>query len=416
MSRAKGSLAAPTITNSDGEEQCPICKTLRYMNRNMKFLINKCYHPLCNNCVDRLFENGPNQCPYVHCNLTLRKRQFREPTFADLDVEREVDIRRRVVAIFNQPQDDFEDLRAYNDYLDMVESLTMDLVYGSDAAHATAEEKLKIWEDQNGDTIVRNRRQGERQREQIQKHLAAEQKAAAARRAEAQQQEDAERRAKAVQREAALDALASAPIGNGNKVLLKKRGQERAEAAAEREAAALRRATAAASGEFTIKGLKKRPDAAAIAAARAAIDEERGPYNPFGKVDLKPSRYALLGAYKNNHINMARTDNKVLAGGYRFPEYYSRALFEAFAGLAVFVADEKETKVVGLDFGAVVSAEAGMAADEDAVMRGGGVMRRPADRDGDVSMTDAAAVAAPPPKSRQQHSAPTTAMDVTGSF
>ncbi|KAJ4414328.1 TFIIH/NER complex subunit [Gnomoniopsis sp. IMI 355080] len=387
-----GGLAAPTTTtNADGEEQCPICKTLRYMNPTMVFLINTCYHPLCNNCVDRLFENGPNQCPYVNCHLTLRKRAFRTPTFADLTVEREVDIRRRVAAVFNKTEADFESLRDYNDYLDMVESLTMDLVYGDDRAHRAADTKLRAWEDEHRAEIERNRRQGERAREQTKKHFAAEQKAAAARRAEAAKLEEEERREKARQREEDLDMLASAPQGMANKVLLKKRGQERAEAAAEREAAALRRAAAAASGEFTIKGLKKKPTATAVSAV-----EDSGPYAPFGNVNLRPSRYTVQDRYKNEILDGLRSDPAQLAGGYSFAEYYSRALFEAFAGLAVFVADEKgqdslhEVATIEAGMAAADEPSLGLPVNADVSSRGGTTRGAAEDSEGDVQMTDVA--------------------------
>ncbi|KAF3762211.1 CDK-activating kinase assembly factor, partial [Cryphonectria parasitica EP155] len=348
-----------TMTNADGEEQCPICKTLRYMNRNLIFLINpECYHPLCNNCVDRLFENGPNQCPYIGCHKTLRKKGFREPKFGDLNVEREVDIRKRVAAIFNKGEEDFEDLKAYNDYLDMVETLTMDLVYGSEKEQDAASQRLLAWEYEHRLEIEKNRKHGERLREQTRKQFAAEQKAAAQRRADAARQEEEERLRKARQREEDLDMLASAPTGAASKIMLKKRGQNRREAVAESEAAAMRAAQhAAANGGLAIKGLKRKPNAAASAAA-----EDTGPYDPLGKLDLRPSRYVLQPTYKNEFLDTLLQDPKLQAGGYNVQEYYSRALFEAFAGLAVFVSDEKETGGVGMDHRGVATQGASMAA------------------------------------------------------
>lgn len=373
-SRSGGPTAVPvtTMTNADGEEQCPICKTLRYMNRNMTFLINpECYHPLCNNCVDRLFENGPNQCPYVGCHKTLRKKAFREPMFADLNVEREVDLRKRVAAVFNNTEDDFEDLRAYNDYLDMVETLTMELVYGTDAERAAASDRLMTWEDEHRAEIEKNRRHGERLREQTRRQVQAEQKAARERRAEAARQEEEERALKAKQREEDLDALASAPQGQGSKVMLKKRGQHRKDALAESEAAAMRRAAAAASGGLSIKGLKKKAGPGAGGPGGAAGDEERGPYDPFGRLDLNPSRYTVKTHYPNDLLENIRHQPETMAGGYNVQEYYSRALFEAFAGLSVFVGDEKETGKVGLDFREVATKEAEMAAGKNESNDGG---------------------------------------------
>lgn len=405
-SRGSGPTAAPvtTMTNADGEEQCPICKTLRYMNRNMTFLINpECYHPLCNNCVDRLFENGPNQCPYVGCHKTLRKKAFREPMFGDLNVEREVDLRKRVAAVFNKTEDEFEDLRAYNDYLDMVESLTMDLVYGTEAERASASDRLMVWEDEHRAEIEKNRRQGERMREQTRRQVQAEQKAARERRAEAARLEEEERLLKAKQREEDLDALASAPQGQASKIMLKKRGQHRKDALAESEAAAMRRAAAAAAGGLSIKGLKKKSAPGAAGAGGAGADEERGPYDPFGRLDLNPSRYVVKTHYPNDLLENIRHQTETVAGGYNVQEYYSRALFEAFAGLSVFVCDEKETGKTGLDFREVATMEAEMAANESGAgddvfgadsagdSRNKGNNKRPAVRGGDVMRAAAAA-------------------------
>ncbi|KAL1864300.1 TFIIH/NER complex subunit [Diaporthe australafricana] len=357
-----GPVAAPiqaiALTNTDGEEQCPICKTLRYMNKSMRFLINpECYHPLCNNCVDRLFENGPNQCPYVGCHRTLRKKAFREPVFSDLSVEREVDIRRRVAAVFNRTEDEFEDLASFNEYLEMVEALTMDLVYGEPAAQGSANEKLLQWEDEHKAEIERNKRMGERQKESNRRQIAAEKEAARQRRAEAAQAEEDERVAKIKQREEDLDTLARAPQGQATKVMLKRRGQHRKEEMAASEAAALRRAAAAAAGGLSIRGLKKKGD--------AARDVDTGPYDPFGKLDLSSTRYKLEKDYKNPFLDNAKHDQKITAGGYNLPEYYARAMFEAFAGLSVFINDEKETGKLGLDFGDVATGGAGLAAQAD---------------------------------------------------
>lgn len=403
--RPSGPTAAPvtTMTNSDGEEQCPICKTLRYMNRNMIFLINpECYHPLCNNCVDRLFENGPNQCPYIGCHKTLRKKAFREPTFSDLNVEREVDIRRRVMAVFNRTEDEFEDLRAYNDYLNMVEDLIQDLTYGNEKERNAANTRLLAWEDEHRAEIERNKRHGDKMREATRRQLQNEQEAARRRRQDAARLEEEEKLAKAREREEQLDTLARAPAGSAGKIMLKKRGQHRKDVLAESEAAALRRAQAAASGGLSIRGLKKRP---AGGKDGSGGGEDSGPYDPFGRLDLRPSRYVLKAEYKNDWLNNARHHYSNTAGGYSVQEYYSRAMFEAFAGLAVFVGDEKEMGRAGMDFREVATMEAGMAAtagstpsnlDGAADTKTTKIRSKTApsgkrDTDGDVEMEDAGA-------------------------
>jgi CDK-activating kinase assembly factor MAT1 len=55
----------------------------------------------------------------------LRKAKFRKQTFEDTLVEREVDVRRRITKLFNKRREDFKTLRAYNDYLEEVEDISI---------------------------------------------------------------------------------------------------------------------------------------------------------------------------------------------------------------------------------------------------------------------------------------------------
>lgn len=76
------------------EDQCPVCKSDRYLNPRLRLLVSACYHKMCESCIDRLFTLGPAPCPV--CNRTLRKLAFMPQTFEDLTVEKEVAVRRRL--------------------------------------------------------------------------------------------------------------------------------------------------------------------------------------------------------------------------------------------------------------------------------------------------------------------------------
>lgn len=92
--------ASPSA-NPSSPDICPVCKSSHYLNPNMRFLVNpECYHKMCESCVDRIFSQGPAPCPVAGCARTLRKQRFRRQTFEDLQIEREVDIRRRVAATY----------------------------------------------------------------------------------------------------------------------------------------------------------------------------------------------------------------------------------------------------------------------------------------------------------------------------
>lgn len=126
------------------DDQCPVCKSDRYLNPKLRLLVSSCYHKMsvsiyyqlrylltaitrCESCIDRLFTLGPAPCPI--CNKVLRKLAFSPQTFEDLGVEKEVAIRRRIAKEFNKRIEDFDDLRAYNDYLEEVEDIGQPFFY-----------------------------------------------------------------------------------------------------------------------------------------------------------------------------------------------------------------------------------------------------------------------------------------------
>ncbi|PNY26675.1 RNA polymerase II transcription factor B subunit 3 [Tolypocladium capitatum] len=316
--------------STDQDETCPVCKTTRYFNRDMEFRINtECYHRMCKTCVERIFKDGPNQCPYAGCHKTLRLRGFKSAFFADLKVEREVDIRRRVANVFNKVEDDFETLDAYNDYLYMVECLTDDLVNGGAEAKSKAEVQLAEWEARHKAEIERNRKLARESDDARHKRVAAEQDAARQRRRQ-DLQDDADEKAGAARlREEVLTSLQNAEIGHAaeamDKIMLKKRGQQKRDVAV----------PAVPAGSLSIRGLRDKNKPAA----------EDKPYDPFGGLDLAPSRVDLspdrLLEYRSEWIDVVRSEEEYLVGGYGADEYISRALFEAFSGLGVFVAEDK---------------------------------------------------------------------------
>ncbi|KAM5343591.1 hypothetical protein ACJ41O_012128 [Fusarium nematophilum] len=343
MSRLGGAVSvrhASDLTSSsaplppDQDETCPVCKTTRYFNRDMEFRINpECYHRMCKTCVERIFKDGPNQCPYAGCHKTLRLRGFKSAFFGDLSVEREVDIRRRVATVFNKVEEDFETLDDYNGYLEMVEDLTSDLVSGSDDARRKAEAQLSEWEAQHKADIDRNRRLARESDEARQRRVATEQDAARKRRIEDRQAELDEKANAKRFREEMLDSLQSAEVGRAteamDRIMLKKRGQTRRDAVLDGVAAG-------GPGGLSIRGLrdKKGP---------AVVDDK--PYDPYGGLVVAPQRIDVasekLAGYSSEWVEITRTKTEFKAGGYNPDEYLSRALFEAFSGLGVFVGEEK---------------------------------------------------------------------------
>ncbi|MEQ2286760.1 hypothetical protein AMECASPLE_005640 [Ameca splendens] len=103
------------------DQGCPRCKTTKYRNPSLKLMVNVCGHTLCENCVEMLFARGSGSC--MQCDTPLRKSNFRVQLFEDATVDKEVEIRKKVMKIYNKREFNFSSLRDYNDYLEQVEDI-----------------------------------------------------------------------------------------------------------------------------------------------------------------------------------------------------------------------------------------------------------------------------------------------------
>ncbi|KAK6581098.1 hypothetical protein PZA11_006586 [Diplocarpon coronariae] len=319
-----------SLDNNPSDDICPVCKSNRYLNPSLQFLINpECYHKMCSTCVDRIFTSGPASCPVPYCGRTLRKRGFHKAFFGDLKVEREVDIRKRVGLVFNRRQEEFETLLDWNDYLEEVESLIFDLVEGSREDKLHAEEKLKRYKESNMGDIEDNRIAGleeievARRREKAEKEAARQRRLAAIRDEEAAKLDVQQSKRDVLEKMANSNENATKITMQAHKVILKKSGARRNLAESNNEV------NGSANGSLTLRGLKKK---------EAPVTEKA--YDPFGGVDLAPSRYVLQDDYESEWLSNAKTDQRHMAGGYSLKEYYARTMFEAFSGLGVFIEDE----------------------------------------------------------------------------
>ncbi|KAI9674891.1 MAG: TFIIH/NER complex subunit [Trizodia sp. TS-e1964] len=325
---------APARRTGEDDDICPVCKSSRYLNPNMRFLINpECYHKMCESCVDRIFSSGPAPCPVAGCHRTLRKQRFRRQTFEDIQVEREVDIRRKLGQVFNRREDEFTTLLDYNNYLEEVETLAFNLLHNIDLTET--ENKLAAYAAANSSSIERNTSLAEYEHASIEAQQAAAKEELLARRLAAQQEEEAERREREAGRRELLEKLAT---GHGDatqiaaqaqKVVLKRSSMRKAAAAA----AVPARTDAPATTSLFIKGLKP-----------LTIEEPARPYDPFGGMSDSRTYYTLQASYEHPWLEEARSSQAITAGGYDVREYYARTMFEAFAGLGCDIEVEVQAR------------------------------------------------------------------------
>lgn len=172
------------VGNQDKEdEMCPLCKSTKYLNPKMVLLVSPCYHRLCETCINRLFLHGSAPCPL--CATILRKGNFVVPIFTDLKVEKEIRIRKIVskayvyfLALCNvinycfglfffsfyKREEDFDNLKDYNDYLEEVEDIVFNLA--NDVNVQSTYARLESFKTDNRDTLEKNlARQAHEQRQ-----------------------------------------------------------------------------------------------------------------------------------------------------------------------------------------------------------------------------------------------------------
>ncbi|KAL2789858.1 CDK-activating kinase assembly factor MAT1 isoform 2 [Daubentonia madagascariensis] len=135
------------------DQGCPRCKTTKYRNPSLKLMVNVCGHTLCESCVDLLFVRGAGNCP--ECGTPLRKSNFRVQLFEDPTVDKEVEIRKKVLKIYNKREEDFPSLREYNDFLEEVEEIVFNLTNNVDLDNT--KKKMEIYQKENKDVIQKNK-------------------------------------------------------------------------------------------------------------------------------------------------------------------------------------------------------------------------------------------------------------------
>lgn len=190
------------------DQACPRCKTTKYRNPSLKLMVNICGHTLCESCVDLLFlkglltnnshivgsncqnfpvhylflvfllftikqfipsnvgininynfflyeifSPGSGSCP--ECNIVLRRTNFRVQLFEDPMVEKEIDIRKRVLRDFNKKEEEFATLKEYNDYLEEIETIVFNLANNIDVIETN--KKIEQYKRDNREQILKNK-------------------------------------------------------------------------------------------------------------------------------------------------------------------------------------------------------------------------------------------------------------------
>eukprot|EP00092_Neocalanus_flemingeri_P030148 GFUD01032726.1.p1 GENE.GFUD01032726.1~~GFUD01032726.1.p1 ORF type:complete len:306 (+),score=127.81 GFUD01032726.1:44-961(+) len=292
------------------DQVCPRCKTTKYRNPNMKLMVNVCGHNICESCVELLFVKGSGACP--ECNIPLRRTNFRLQLFEDASIDKEVDIRRRILKDFNKHEEDFETLREFNDYLEMVEDIIFNLTNNLDILETN--KKIQSYKENNKEVTVKNRSKQSKDSLEIGDILAMEQKQSKQIKLEMKVLEEAEKVAKIKNKEKLIDDLMFGDK-NASKIL-----EEHRVTVAREEKSKMPFSTGLETG-------------GALPVPVAATDEMYVYSAPVVDVEgpLPPLQEDLHQAGFTHHIKTANSQER--AGGYEETMGCYRAVQEAMAGL-----------------------------------------------------------------------------------
>lgn len=190
---------------------CPMCKTTKYRNPSMKLMVNVCGHALCESCVELLFAKGSGSCQ--ECRIPLRRTDFRLQLFEDATIDKEVDIRRRILRDFNKAEDEFDCLRSYNDYLEMVEDIIYNLCNNIEILETN--KKIAEYKEVNKTQIAKNKHKTKTELLELEDILAEEKSVADKAKSELEEAEKTAKLRKVQNKEKLIDDLMFSDVDAG---------------------------------------------------------------------------------------------------------------------------------------------------------------------------------------------------------
>lgn len=306
------------------DQACPRCKTTKYRNPSLKLMVNVCGHALCESCVELLFLKGSGSCP--DCNVPLRRSNFRVQLFEDAMIEKEIDIRKRVLRDFNKKEEDFNSLREYNDYLEEIETIIYNLTNNIDVIGTN--KRIEQYKKENKEIISKNKAKIGREELELEEMLELERMMEEQRKAEVLLQEQEAKKKKIREKEALIDELMFTE-GNAKDILNTFAESSRANKLDEEAVTHIPKVTQFSTGVKFSRGAHGQ-------VAMPYIDE--GPLYSYVEPEIPdrcgpspPSVSQIKDAGYLRHVRMETDVEK--AGGYSSMLPCLRALQDALAGL-----------------------------------------------------------------------------------
>lgn len=146
---------------------------------------------------------GSGSCP--ECQTPLRRANFRVQLYEDAMVEKEVDIRKRILRDFNKKEEDFATQREYDDYLEEIENIIYNLSNNIDIIETN--KKIEQYKRENREIILKNKTKLGKKESELEELLELEKMEQEERRLELEKQELEIKKRKIREKEALIDEL-----------------------------------------------------------------------------------------------------------------------------------------------------------------------------------------------------------------
>lgn len=321
-----------SIMDKERRDMCPVCKTDRYLNPNMQFVINtECYHKICDNCADRIFGNGPAPCPYPNCGKTLRRNKFKSQQFEDIGIEREVDIRRRVLSIHNKVENDFPDLDSYNNYLELIEDIIFNIYNNIDKEKI--ENDLSLYQQQHKNEITSNYN---RQKEDAKREIEEERTKKILQNESLRLQYEIDLKDKLLRNNVKKDFINRLMTNSNNEDpnLIYKRLQEKVSNTSNENRK---------NAEYSTNYVKKKLGASRNNQFNIDDNIVFSPFNGDRQLEID-LQYQLKSEYFDPYVNELANKPEYKASGFKVEQAFRHALEEAFIGIGCNIEEEKVIK------------------------------------------------------------------------
>ncbi|CAO3687972.1 unnamed protein product [Rhizopus stolonifer] len=272
---------------------------------------------MCESCIDRLFSHGPAPCPI--CQQVLRKNQFMSQIFEDLAVEKEVRIRKRVAKVFNKRSEDFPSLLAYNNFLEMVEDMTFNLMNEVDVAETEA--RIAAYEMENKDSIAANQAKNMTEQRFRSYQSEMEQQEKEQKREDYMHQLEEERKLREQEKADLIAELAST--------------NKSAAAILQARQGALKRSSSSTRATGDLASRLSMPSwiTTAIDTDAEMRDAEARNFDPFSLQYEYTTGFTIQSNYVDPSTDYINTSKQTRAGGYQAKFAHQRALTSVFTGI-----------------------------------------------------------------------------------